>query len=216
MAKNRIKELRNSANPKITLKELSDKLKEKGLSFTDSQLSYYENGIRSPRSKVSDEFWQALSEIFNVDVSYLLGYTPTSALPIELTESENIQLEKIYFKETGKNLDKKTKEDILNKGINKQFLQWVSEKEKSDSNFKLLQWEDKTMAKLKYDLAKTFTDIGYFLSDNDIDLIIQMTSSMSKKNIGDDLQAFFDNFDEDDYSLMDLALKEMNDEDVQE
>ncbi|MDG4966328.1 helix-turn-helix transcriptional regulator [Lactococcus lactis] len=214
MAKNRIKELRNSANPKITLKELSDKLKEKGLSFTDSQLSYYENGIRSPRSKVSDEFWQALSEIFNVDVSYLLGYTPTSALPIELTESENIQLEKIYFKETGKNLDKKTKEDILNKGINKQFLQWVAEKEKSDSNFKLLQWEDKTMAKLKYDLAKTFTDIGYFLSDNDIDLIIQMTSSMSKKNIGDDLQAFFDSFDEDDYSLMDLALKEMNDEDI--
>ncbi|XHB96157.1 hypothetical protein AAFF39_06425 [Lactococcus garvieae] len=29
MAKNRIKELRNSANPKITLKELSDKLKKK-------------------------------------------------------------------------------------------------------------------------------------------------------------------------------------------
>lgn len=212
MAKNRIKELRNSANPKITLKELSDKLKEKGLSFTDSQLSYYENGIRSPRSKVADEFWQALSEIFNVDVSYLLGYAPTSALPIELTESENTELEKIYFKETGKNLDKKTKEDIVNKGINKEFLKWVSEKEKSDFNFKLLQWEDKSMAKLKYDLANLFTDNSCFLSDADIELIIQMASNMNKKNIGEDLQAFFDSFDEDDYSLMTLALKEMDDE----
>lgn len=207
MAKNRIKELRNSANPKITLKELSDKLKEKGLSFTDSQLSYYENGIRSPRSKVADEFWQALSEIFNVDVSYLLGYTPTP-LPIELTESENAELEKLYFKETGKNLDKNSKEDIVNKGVNKAFLEWIAEKEKSDFSFKLLQWEDKAMSKLKYDLATLFTNNSCFLSDADIELIIQMASNMHKKNIGEDLQGFFDSFDEDDYSLMTLALKE--------
>ena len=73
MAKNRIKELRNSTTPKITLKQLSEKLKEKGLSFTDSQLSYYENGTRLPRSKVADDFWIALSEIFQVDVPYLKG-----------------------------------------------------------------------------------------------------------------------------------------------
>ena len=215
MAKNRIKELRNSTNPKITLKELSDKLKEKGLSFTDSQLSYYENGIRSPRSKVADEFWQALSEIFNVDVSYLLGYTPTP-LSIELNESENAELEKLYFKETGKNLDKKTKEDIVNKGANKAFLEWIAEKEKSDFSFKLLQWEDKAMSKLKYDLANLFTNNSCFLSDADIELIIQMASNMHKKNIGEDLQGFFDSFDEDDYSLLTLALKERDNEETKD
>ncbi|MFQ6366549.1 helix-turn-helix domain-containing protein [Lactococcus lactis] len=73
MTKNRIKELRNSVTPKITLKQLSEKLREKGLSFTDSQLSYYENGTRLPRSKVADDFWEALSDIFQVDIPYLKG-----------------------------------------------------------------------------------------------------------------------------------------------
>ena len=72
MAKNRIKELRNSANPKITLKELSEKLKEKGLSFTDSQLSKFENGTSTPRN---EEIWGALAEIFNTSQQYILGLT---------------------------------------------------------------------------------------------------------------------------------------------
>lgn len=70
MAKNRIKELRNSTNPKITLKQLSNMLKEKGLSFTDSQLSKFENGTSTPRN---DEIWIALSEIFDVSLAYLMG-----------------------------------------------------------------------------------------------------------------------------------------------
>ncbi len=72
MIKNRIKELRSSANPKITLKELSEKLREKGLLFTDSQLSQYEQGNRSPRN---DDIWRALAEIFDVSVPYLTGFT---------------------------------------------------------------------------------------------------------------------------------------------
>lgn len=72
MAKNRIKELRNSSNPKITLKELSDKLKEKGLSFSDSQLSKFENGTSTPRN---EEIWAALAEIFGTSQQYLLGLT---------------------------------------------------------------------------------------------------------------------------------------------
>ncbi|MDN6392223.1 MAG: helix-turn-helix domain-containing protein, partial [Lactococcus lactis] len=71
MAKNRIKELRNSANPKITLKELSEKLKEKGLSFTDSQLSKFENGMSTPRN---EEIWGALAEIFDTSAYYVMGY----------------------------------------------------------------------------------------------------------------------------------------------
>lgn len=76
MAKNRIKELRNSANPKITLKELSEKLKEKGLSFTDSQLSKFENGTSTPRN---DEIWEALAEIFNTDTLYVMGFSDIKA-----------------------------------------------------------------------------------------------------------------------------------------
>ncbi|WP_230579369.1 helix-turn-helix domain-containing protein [Lactococcus lactis] len=72
MAKNRIKELRNSANPKITLKELSEKLKEKGLSFTDSQLSKFENGTSTPRN---EDIWGALAEIFNASLGYVMGVT---------------------------------------------------------------------------------------------------------------------------------------------
>lgn len=73
MAQNRIQELRKENN--LTLKGLSDKLAEKGLTFSDSQLSQYEQEKRSPRSKVADDFWKALSEIFGVTVQYLRGYT---------------------------------------------------------------------------------------------------------------------------------------------
>ncbi|MRM77533.1 helix-turn-helix domain-containing protein [Lactococcus lactis] len=68
MAKNRIKELRKKN--KLTLKELSEKLKDYGLTFSDSQLSQYEQGKRSPRN---DKLWEVLSEIFDVNISYLLG-----------------------------------------------------------------------------------------------------------------------------------------------
>ena len=68
MRKNRIKELRKAQ--KITLKGLSEKLKEKGLSFSDSQLSYYEQGKRSPRN---EDIWEALAEIFDVSLAYVMG-----------------------------------------------------------------------------------------------------------------------------------------------
>ncbi len=68
MRKNRIKELRKAQ--KITLKELSEKLKEKGLSFTDSQLSKFENGMSTPRN---EDIWQALAEIFDVSLAYVMG-----------------------------------------------------------------------------------------------------------------------------------------------
>lgn len=105
MAKNRIKELRESSNPKITLKELSEKLKEKGLSFSDSQLYYYEQGKRSPRSKVADDFWQALSEIFDVSLAYVTGYDIDSQKLTKNLDSLNSQtkiLSDEFKKDTGK------------------------------------------------------------------------------------------------------------------
>ena len=68
MTQNRIKELRKAQT--ITLKELSEKLKEKGLSFNDSQLYYYEQGKRSPRN---EDIWEALAEIFDVSLAYVMG-----------------------------------------------------------------------------------------------------------------------------------------------
>ena len=114
MAKNRIKELRNSTTPKITLKQLSEKLKEKGLSFTDSQLSYYENGTRLPRSKVADDFWIALSEIFQVDIPYLKG---------DSNFKNNEQVYEIFsFIGTDKEKDIKLSDDewneLFSRGIN--------------------------------------------------------------------------------------------------
>ncbi|MGL5900358.1 MAG: helix-turn-helix domain-containing protein [Lactobacillaceae bacterium] len=41
----------------------------KPLRLTDSRLSFYENGKRSPRNP---EVWEAIARVFNVDVNYLL------------------------------------------------------------------------------------------------------------------------------------------------
>ncbi len=68
MAKNRIKELRKSKD--ITLTSLSEMLAQKGIKVNASQLSKFEKGINSPRK---DDIWDVLSEIFDVNVSYLLG-----------------------------------------------------------------------------------------------------------------------------------------------
>ncbi|MEX5279030.1 helix-turn-helix transcriptional regulator [Lactococcus petauri] len=86
MVDNNIKKLRKSKN--MTLINLRDainqKLKEENilvnnklLQVTDSQLSFYENGKRSPRN---EKIWEVIAEIFNVDISYLLGYSNTNLM----------------------------------------------------------------------------------------------------------------------------------------
>lgn len=102
MAKNRIKELRNSANPKITLKELSEKLKEKGLSFTDSQLSKFENGTSTPRN---EDIWEALAEIFDTSAYYVMGYDIDEKELTDFFNNLNSQIKILsdeYKKDTGK------------------------------------------------------------------------------------------------------------------
>lgn len=67
---NRLKELRKQNG--ISLKKLSQKLDELyGITVSDSQLSYYENGKRSPRD---ESIWLHLATFFDVSVAYLLGY----------------------------------------------------------------------------------------------------------------------------------------------
>ena len=60
---NRIKELRQQKG--VSVKKIAD---EVGLS--QSMLSSYENGTRSPRD---DETWGRLANYFGVSISYLMG-----------------------------------------------------------------------------------------------------------------------------------------------
>lgn len=67
---NRLKELRQEKD--LTLLELREELKDKqGITFSTSQLSFFENGKRSPRRK---DAWELIADYFNVSVSYILGY----------------------------------------------------------------------------------------------------------------------------------------------
>lgn len=64
---NRLKEMR--MQNKLTFKELSEKLKEKGVKISPDSLAKYERGDREPKI----DKWQALANFFNVSVPYLQG-----------------------------------------------------------------------------------------------------------------------------------------------
>ncbi|WP_396513096.1 helix-turn-helix domain-containing protein [Lactococcus garvieae] len=95
MAQNRIKELRKTKN--MTLIELRDRVNDifkeaqteingKLLQVSDSQLSFYENGKRSPRN---EEVWEALSVVFNTDSLYLRGLTEIPLPKLEVNSGLN-------------------------------------------------------------------------------------------------------------------------------
>ena len=67
--KNRLYSLRTERG--LSLGKLSSKLKDKGISVSSSQLSYYEKGVRSPRNQ---DFWNEAADFFGVSTGYLLGY----------------------------------------------------------------------------------------------------------------------------------------------
>lgn len=69
MLKNRIRELRKEKG--LTLKELSQRLKENGTPISASSLIKYERGERNPKL----ETWIKLADYFGVSVSYLQGLT---------------------------------------------------------------------------------------------------------------------------------------------
>ena len=82
--KNRLKQLRKQNG--ISLKKLSQKLNELyGVTISDSQLSYYENGKRSPRDQ---SVWKYIASFFDVPVGYLLGYKDDIELILTGTDEE--------------------------------------------------------------------------------------------------------------------------------
>ena len=66
---NRLRKIRESK--KLTLKETTSQLKEKGITnITPDALAKYERGDRDPKPAM----WVALANFFNVSVPYLKGY----------------------------------------------------------------------------------------------------------------------------------------------
>lgn len=81
---NRLKQLRKQKG--ISLKKLSQQLNELyGITISDSQLSYYENGKRSPRDI---SVWNYIATFFGVPVGYLLGYQDDVELIMKGTDDD--------------------------------------------------------------------------------------------------------------------------------
>ena len=80
---NRLKELRKDKG--LSLNALRLILNDKyDIKVSNSQLMYYENGVRSPRSA---KIWEALADYFEVNVGYLLGYLKSPRTTKELVTS---------------------------------------------------------------------------------------------------------------------------------
>ncbi len=98
---NRIKQLRIEND--LTLKKLSEDLKENNIKISSDSLAKYERGEREPKI----DKWQALADFFNVSIPYLQGIDegiydlkfPTKAEAIafihKIMKAQNIKLEDI-------------------------------------------------------------------------------------------------------------------------
>ena len=64
---NRIKKLRQKRG--LSIEQLSNELKKKGVSISPASISKYEREARNPKI----ENWDALANYFNVSVSYITG-----------------------------------------------------------------------------------------------------------------------------------------------
>lgn len=91
---NRLKELRQSK--KLTLKELSQELKNININISPDSLSKYERGERNPKI----DKWEKLADFFGVSVPYLQGY-------VDVKDKDKFFNDKDFFnKYVGKNWDK--------------------------------------------------------------------------------------------------------------
>ncbi|WP_243992676.1 helix-turn-helix domain-containing protein [Lactococcus carnosus] len=136
MPKNKIKLLRKSIP--LTLKELAEKTNKnlemrydslrdqvteddpefrtlKKIQVTDSQLSHYENGKRTPRHSI---IWRALADVFDVPLTYLLGFSElTEEIHPDISEESKIKQSEIskdfhqYFLKTV--VDEKSRNDFF-------------------------------------------------------------------------------------------------------
>lgn len=93
--KNRLKELRKDKG--LSLNALRLILNEKyDIKVSNSQLMYYENGVRSPRSV---KIWEALADYFEVNVAYLTGHIGFSQSTKDIIKETRDLMEELELNE---------------------------------------------------------------------------------------------------------------------
>lgn len=81
LSENRIRKLRKEKG--LTLKELSQQLKDRGTPLSASSLIKYERGERNPRL----ETWVKLADFFNVSIPYLQGDSDVADWDMKIKKS---------------------------------------------------------------------------------------------------------------------------------
>lgn len=106
--KNRLKELRKDKG--LSLNALRLILNEEyDIKVSNSQLMYYENGVRSPRSA---KIWEALADYFGVNVAYLMGHVDFAQSSKDLIKETRDLMEKLEL--NGENSPKRFIKNIEN------------------------------------------------------------------------------------------------------
>ena len=152
LVKNRIRQLRKEKD--LTLKELSQKLEEKGTPLSASSLIKYERGERNPKL----ETWIKLADFFNVPVPYLQGKNENEA------NWEN---------------DLKLREDFSNYEAFKKFVQRTNKENDtngiSEANYNLNNYDKETQKSVGRFLINVECLIDIILS-------LKLTNNNSKKS----------------------------------
>ncbi|KAA8809247.1 helix-turn-helix domain-containing protein [Lactobacillus crispatus] len=151
---------------KLTFKELSEKLKEKGIKISPDSLAKYERGDREPKI----DKWQALANFFDVSVPYLQG----------IDDKPNTGYSKEYIY---KCLDDAYKEkwkdptgQIMGGGFDKTVDAYLKQaKIKKPSNMNKEFWQDNFNFLFDTPNIKRLLTTKDKYSDNDIKLVLEYT-----------------------------------------
>lgn len=185
MTSNRIRELRKKKG--LTLKELSQQLKENGVKLSASSLIKYERGERNP----SLENWINLANFFGVSVSYLQGLTDDeNTFVINDLKDLDSKLGDSAFK-PGNTV--KIKDFIAriatNEEVKKHFIHDVLPNIISDNHLRFFS-EEYSILKRKSEYKKAFESLGAFLDVIGLYMANNATSSYVKEMLDDFLDAF--------------------------
>lgn len=189
MAKNRINKLRKSHN--ITLKALVKLLEEKNIKVNAGQISSYEKGT-TPRN---DKIWKALAEIFDVDVSYLMGLNNIACRSVSTVDLH--KLEK-YLRERGEDSKADTIKfiidcNLLNKELKEKLKKKFDNKDSFSTSTMLNnpEWVEEVFLELtdkqKMQISKIF-HIFSIISEQSQEELLNYAEYLSLKRVDGELK----------------------------
>lgn len=108
----RLRQLREAKG--ISQQQLSDYL-----NVNKQTISGYERGVRRPAGKGAQELYEKMADYFNVDISYLMGFTDTTTKIIRYPNIQEVLPNRIA--EMYRDLDEENKE-YINQTIYEKFL----------------------------------------------------------------------------------------------